>query len=206
MRLKSRLSKRFFAFFCSLILGFFSFGAFLSPETQALTAHKKIDIVTVKQVKTNWCWAACSEMFGRYVAGMPFLGIGYRTKEDIVKYIYGEALDKTATPEQTSSAMQYAARNKVGVGYHLFASSWSKIRNEIDADRIMLLAAGYYIGSSRNGGHMVVCTGYTLNTSTDKSYLYYVDPADGTEYFCEYQAFCDGSFNGRKYDQYYYYG
>lgn len=65
-------------------------------------------------------------------------------------------------------------------------------------------AAGYYNSwSVREGGHMVVVNmaQFVDNSNISEFYLRYYDPLDGVSHTCTYDAFCDASYNGRKYDQ-----
>jgi hypothetical protein len=51
------------------------------------------------------------------------------------------------------------------------------------------------------GGHMVVTYLTRYNSSSDTYYIGYVDPFDGNAKYCTYDAFCDGTYNGRTFDQ-----
>lgn len=63
--------------------------------------------------------------------------------------------------------------------------------------------AGYYKGNTRTGGHAVVICGTLFTDGSDGIVVYidYIDPKYGDYHRCTYSSFCDGSFNGRKYDQ-----
>lgn len=100
--------------------------------------------------------------------------------------------------EDGSEYVTYDTKN-----FSYSSSKWtmSKIRTEIMSNtRPIQAGAGYYNSSGqRNGGHMVVINGtYTVGFGDS---IHYLDPWDATEHWVTYTAFCDGSYNGRKYDQ-----
>ena len=195
--------KKTFALFLSFCL-IFSSASMFSIKTQALaalTGNNELDVVASIQEKSNWCWAACAQMAGRYISGG-----GIRSQSAIVEYIKGHTNDVPSTIDETAQAATYASFGRETFSYTWSAFTWTRIRNEIDNNRTVLLAAGYYNDNNvRTGGHMVIGIGWTMNTSTDTYYISYIDPWDGKEYFCTYNDFCDGFFNGRKYDRTVYY-
>jgi len=205
MHVHNPLAKRLIALFCAFFISFVSLAALVPDQTKALTGNKTLDVKQIKQEKSNWCWAACSEMAGRYICGYPFLGIGYRSQSDIVKYVKGSTADLPGSLADSAKGSKYASKDKYTYYYESKVWSWSDLRGEIDNNRTVQLGAGYYENQIRRGGHMVILTGWTFNSSSNRYYIYYNDPWDGTQQFCEYSAFLDGSFNGRKYDQTVYY-
>ena len=201
MHTRNHLIKQVIALFCASFIMIVSL-ADLSPyQTQALTTNNFLKVDIIKQEKTNWCWAACAEMAGRYICGYPFLGIGYRNQSNIVKHVKGSTDNLSGSLSDSVKGSTYAAKDTKKFSYTSTTWSWSKLRQEVNDKKIVQLGAGYYQNGVRNGGHVVVLSGWSLNTSFDKYYIYYCDPWDGTETYCEYDAFLDGSFNGRKYDQ-----
>ena len=62
-------------------------------------------VSSVTQEKTNWCWAACSEIVGRFNGGNV-------SQDTIVRYIFGSStINSAATSSQTARAATYASDN-----------------------------------------------------------------------------------------------
>ena len=156
-----------------------------------------ISVTPVVQSNSNWCWAACAEMAGKVL--YPSTG---RTQSDAYCYIYHSLTgNASASIEDSANATEYVTHfnsTLTGVYYTL---SFSTIKTHIQNGNPIQAAAGYYIGSTRCGGHVVVIKGVYFASATSTKYIQYVDPANGNTYSCTYTAFCNGSYNGRKYDQ-----
>ena len=175
------------------------FGAFniFAPHVEATIQTKSLSVPMKKQEQTKWCWAACAEMQGKYIynpAG------NTRNQTSIVTYVKGSADNVTGNLLDSINASDYACYNRKTF-YYTQAWAWSRIKTEIDANRSVGLSAGYYNSSGiRTSGHVVVCLGYTYNSSYNTYLIHYNDPWDGIKYNCEFSQFQDGSFNGRRYD------
>lgn len=177
----------------------------LSTPTIAVWESNVLDVTSIVQQEEHWCWAACAEIVGRYICGYPFLGIGYRSQADIVSYIKGSNINETAPIAETTRACQYAAKDTRSFAYQMMAWRWEALRDHIDKGKVVVLSAGYYQNNIRKGGHLVVLTGWAMSEATNTYCIYYIDPGDGNRRFCEYSAFCDGTFNKRIYDRTVYY-
>lgn len=71
---------------------------------------------------------------------------------------------------------------------------------EIYDSHPVINAAGYYNSSNaRTGGHATLIMGWS--TASGSQEIIYFDSLTGLLETCTYEQFCDGSFNGRKYDQ-----
>jgi hypothetical protein len=98
-------------------------------------------------------------------------------------------------------ASKYASINsktfaKIGHSLTTGRFTFTQMKTKINSDNPFIAIAGYYDGSTRNGGHAVVIYGW----NDDK--VRYVDPANGASVHttCTYTAFCNGTYNTRKYD------
>ena len=63
------------------------------------------NIKPVKKAMGNWCWAASAEMAGAWAK---YSHDPRRTQWDIVKEIYGDYLNLTASPGEIKRACNYA--------------------------------------------------------------------------------------------------
>lgn len=64
---------------------------------------------------------------------------------------------------------------------------------------IPIACGGYYRGTRRTGWHATPV--HMVYIANDNSKLIgYYDPADNKSYQCYFNAFCDGSYNNRRYD------
>lgn len=200
MYVRIKLSKRIVSLLITFSFIFISMGG-LQFKTAALTSAKVLDVKASIQKKDNWCWAACAEMAGRYIYDQDN-GSGYRSQNAIVTYVKGSPIDQAGSLAESARGSQYACYNKYTFDIIASRVSWDALRNQINKNHTIQLGAGYYNSNGvRTGGHMVLCVGWTLNTSYDKYYIYYMDPDDGQRYHCAYNEFVDASYNGRRYDQ-----
>ena len=162
-----------------------------------------VNVTPVKQAKIYWCWAACAEMAGKTV----YLSSNL-TQWDVVKHIkgttsepYPDVTGNIGESAMGSAYVAYYSRTFKGV-----YSKWnfSQIANSLYKKYPIQAAGGYYDSENeRHGGHVVVIymTEEIETATSSEQYIYYIDPADGKSYKCTYTQFCDGSFNGRRYDQ-----
>lgn len=128
-----------------------------------------LDVERVKQAKTNWCWAATSEMIGTYQNGD-----SSRTQWDIVKYLKGSSYpNKGGTVSDIKKAIKYSSKDLVTYtsGSTL---SWSKHTSNINNSNPIAM----WIDWNSGGAHAVVCAG--TKTSSGNNYLYVLDPWENT--------------------------
>lgn len=143
-----------------------------------------ISVTVYQQENTNWCWAACAKMVGKYYSGTAI------SQSNIVKYIKGVVVNEMATVTQTKNAATYASS-----GWKTFSImssgsvSFSTIQTKINAGKLMISACGVYSGGTRIGGHMMVLNGWN---SGNANYVYFVNPQDGYSYARTYSAFING--------------
>ena len=106
-------------------------------------------VSSVTQENTNWCWAACSEVVGRFNGGNV-------SQSTIVRYIFGSStINSAATASQTAKAATYASDNV----------EWTNtgVLSETEAhERVNVKFQMYIIGmrsNTSNSGHMYVVHG-----------------------------------------------
>ena len=162
------------------------------------------DIVTmrlgasyVKQDKDNWCWAASAENLVIWEMNPT------RTQWDAVKYIKGWVLnwypDTTGSIYDSAYAARYISNNTKNFSASETCKSYEFIREQIYNSNPVIVGAGRYSSGVRVGGHATLIIGWSkLN---GKNYITYFDSALNDDLECTYEAFCDGTFNGRRYDQ-----
>ena len=159
-----------------------------------------VSVTSVKQDKDNWCWAACAEMAGKSV----YSGTSYRTQYSVVNKIKGTAADPypdvSGSISDSATGAKYVTYDTVDFESKSSKWSFSEIETSLTNGHAVQAGAGYYNWIFRDGGHVVVIYATTTDAAGTE-YISYIDPWDGKSYTCTYKAFCDGSFNNRKYDQ-----
>ncbi|MCI7472143.1 MAG: C39 family peptidase [Clostridiales bacterium] len=149
----------------------------LTPIALAYEDIGVVDIPKVRQEKSLWCWAACTESILRYY------GKGV-TQEDVVRYTYDSTINSTAKDEDVQDALSHW-----GVDGTLTQNSVSSsiVSGEIKGGNP--LYAGW---SWRNGGgHALVIDGYDKTSGTMS--VEYMDPGDGAFHASTYTYFKGGS-------------
>lgn len=152
-------------------------------STTITASAATLDVSRVKQAKTNWCWAATSEMVGTYVNSA-----SSRTQWDVVAYIKGSNYPNVGgTTSNIKNGIKYASNNTVTYtsGSTL---SWSKHTSNIND--------GYPIAVWMNwdsdGAHALVCAG--TKTSSGSNYLYIIDPwENNTSEWYKYDSLKNGT-------------
>ena len=174
---------------------------FVQPMETAL------NVTSVVQAKSNWCWAACTEM-----AGKQAYPTSDRTQWDVVKKVKGWFLNQypnsTGSLDDSIEGSEYITYYTKTFNKSVYDTSWETLCNNMVSGKAVQAQAGYYSASGeRTGGHVVVIIKcYVSGTSTSVTkYIQYIDPWDGATYTCTYESFCDGSFNSRRFDGIVYY-
>lgn len=154
--------------------------------------HYTMSLNVAIQEKTNWCWAASAWMIGKKATNN-----STRTQTNLVVYVKGSNVNQGGTLSESALAAKYMTSNSYSFATRTTPFTHSQIRTHIVALKPIYASAGYYNSSGvRVGGHAVVIYGYNY---PDKivEYIYYMDPWDGRSYYTTYNAFKNGSFNGR---------
>lgn len=165
-----------------------------------------VSITGVRQAKSEWCWAASAQIAGKCVYPS-----SSRTQYSIVNHLKGATAGTSEEmyPNESGSLSDSVAGSEYmtygNVDFRSTYSKWgySEIVTSLVRGYPVQAAAGYYNWIIREGGHMVVIYMTQFIDNSDGSWmnLYYYDPWDGETHCCTYEAFCDASYNGRKYDQ-----
>lgn len=149
-----------------------------------------------KQEKSNWCWVACARNSVHHETS------NHRTQRAAVMHIKGTILDwypdEGGTISEIEEAAEYISKDTESYTGVSATRSFSFLKNEVELSNATITCAGYYNNNVRNGGHAVVIIGYYISGSNN--YIVYHDPWDNTSNTCLYSEFCDGSYNGRRYD------
>lgn len=145
----------------------------------------------VKQAKTNWCWAASAEMFGKSVYDS-----STRDQYDIVKYIKGSEVNATATVSECLTACQYSSYYTKSLDY-TYRLSFSEVGRRVAKGQ------GIFTALKKDGtnmGHVVVvsATQFIDGNNGIENNIDYLDPFYGKSYHCSYDEFYNGNYNGLK--------
>lgn len=134
-------------------------------------ASTTLGVAEIDQYKTNWCWAACSEMIGSY-----YNSSAGRDQYDIVQKVKGNTNNVTGSAEEIRKAIDYASGDSVSFTAEYEALPFASCQTEINnSDPFVACLMG------RNM-HAVVVAGYKTGST---NYLYVVDPnpANGAQYY-----------------------
>ncbi|SFB18809.1 papain-like cysteine protease family protein [Clostridium frigidicarnis] len=161
----------------------------------AETIHYSQNPNIVQQAKTQWCWAASAEMAAKSI--YPNTN---RTQWDGVAQVKGSSsVNLPASSIECTTATNYICYNNANFKVEYFPWNMSSIRRDImDYQKPLIFLAGYYDNyGNRNGGHFVV--GDAVYEYSN--YFRYRDPWDSTTHWVDYQAFCNGNYNSRQYEE-----
>lgn len=172
---KSR--QRAIAYICAVM-------ALMPMLLMSVSAYEDIGTVNVRSIKqqySNWCWAACGECVLSYY--------GKNTQQNkLVEYVFGSSIyNKAATGQQTRNAIAYYGVDGTWVENSV---SYGIISGQIKKDAPLIAGRSY-----STYGHMVVISGFDGTSGTN--YIEYMDPADGTFHSSSYTSFKGG--NGYSY-------
>lgn len=156
---------------------------FFALAIPAFAASKTLGVSEIDQNKTKWCWAACSEMIGKY-----YDSGSNRDQYDLVEYIKGNTDNQAGTASNICDAIKYVSNNCVTFTSKSSALSFSECETEIDnSDPFIVWLQG------KNGAisHVIVASGYKTGST---NYLYILDPSPNVDaqYF-SYTGLVNGS-------------
>ena len=166
---------------------------FLVQPVYATTTYSIGDYKKFPQERSNWCWAASAQCSGYYLNPVPL------TQTGAVLSVKGRVIDEAGSIFEIAEAANYFTMNKYNyVGYEQ-AFPIALFSGKIMKKHIPIACGGYYRGTRRTGGHATPV--HMVYVANDNSKLIgYYDPADNKSYQCYFNAFCDGSYNNRRYD------
>lgn len=158
--------------------------------SSTLPAHAitTLDVNYIKQEKTQWCWAASSQMTGKYVYPS-----ATATQTQIVVHVKGSNINKPATVAETVNATMFVTNdtiNFVGV-YNPF--SFATVKQYINAGLPIQPLVHKTYSDGTESGHYYVIYGY--NETSSGNYLYIVDPWDGYGKYVSYNDFLNGTWS-----------
>ncbi|ADQ41322.1 hypothetical protein Calkr_1838 [Caldicellulosiruptor acetigenus I77R1B] len=155
------------------------FLSIFSVRAENTVTYVSIPVKEVQQAYSNWCWAAGSESILYYCKN--YLGFGREaTQWDIVKYIYGSYVNKSASLYDIQRALSY-----YGVGSSRmipvsgFVISYGQIAEQIVNYRSPI---GLEITVTVSQNHFVVLNGiwqYFDSNGFLQNYITIMDPAIG---------------------------
>lgn len=156
-----------------------------------------VNVTPVVQAHDNWCWAACAAMTGKTLYPSTT-----RSQYSAAYHILNSYADFGANIVDSANATEYVAYNTKSLTGVYYKLGFYTIQSHIQNGYPVQAAAGYYVNGIRDGGHVVVIKGTAYDTANNSNNeIEYIDPYNGNTYCCMYSAFCDGSYNSRKYDQ-----
>lgn len=157
------------------------------------------------QEKSNWCWVASAETSAKYMLQSRGMTASQHDQYSTVYHLKGSNQEpypnRDGSITDTANAANYISGNKFSyVGYNEIRTQFFLI-SQINSQKMPITGAGYYNSSgTRTGGHATPIFGmYVYDNGVIR--IGYYDPDSGEALSCTFEDFCNGSFNGRKYDQ-----
>ncbi len=124
-----------------------------------------LNVTKYSQEKSNWCWAACAKMVGKYY--------GYNLSQSaICIYVKGSAVNEAASLSEVTKAIGYASKKIISQSGIAQSQAFSI---NIKANKPCVLRIGWNSG----GGHVYVISGIQEGVPFDDTYLYMIDPISG---------------------------
>lgn len=183
MKLKS-IKKVIFNTIVAMLTYCFFVQPVYATTTYSIGNYKKFP-----QERSNWCWAASAQCSGYYLNPVPL------TQTGAVLSVKGRVVDEGGSVFEIAEAANYFTMNKYNyIGYQQ-TFPFALFSSQMIRKHIPIVGS---IGTTINSGHATPV--HMVYIANDKSKLIgYYDPADNKSYQCYYDAFCDGSYNNRRY-------
>lgn len=155
----------------------------ISLTVTAFAASITLGVSEIDQNKTLWCWAACSEMIGKY-----YNSNSNKDQYDIVEEVKGNTNNQGGSSDDICEAVQYASGNTVTFQTRESALSFSSCQTEIDNSDPFVV---WLQGKNGSYSHVIVASGYKTGST---NYLYIIDPSPNVsaQYF-SYTALVNGT-------------
>lgn len=143
-----------------------------------------------KQIKSNWCWAACAKIMAEY--RYP----GSKTQTQIADFIKGGA-NVTANANELANGATWAAYYNVNHGSDGVWSSYEIMNSIAHYKPVVVLGGKYDSNGNKIYGHFMVCIGFAKNfQNIDESNLFIYDVAANAPnngyYWMTYNEFKNG--------------
>ncbi len=156
---------------------------FLTLPITTFAASKTLGVTRVTQAKSNWCWAAASEMVGKY---------GVSTSRDqwgVVELIWGNACPNLGgSVNNMVSGVEYVSGYTKDAKFVAYLLSNSTIQSNINNGKPMIGRLEW--AKDKDSGHAIVFSGY------DGSKILCIDPWENTKttYYTYQQLSTGGTF------------
>lgn len=142
-----------------------SFCFLFGSSSTTFAASKTLNVTRVRQAKSNWCWAASSEMVGRY---------GVSTSRDqwaVVNLIWGPTYpNQPGSVANMVSGVQFVSNYTKQAKSSSSLLSLSNIQSRINSGKPMIARLAWNSGD----GHAIVLSGYS------NSQIRCIDPWENT--------------------------
>lgn len=199
--MRKNINKKGFLSICMIFVFIFIMSS-NSFATTATCGSYPNDIVPVQQPSgSNWCWAACCEMAGKfYLHYKKPTDSSATTQRDVVYYTFGNYNTSNAgTAQQTADGYMYVGHSKapytpVFTTTVTSASnfSFSTMKGFVNLHKPTLAGLRIYNWPSGTyiSGHMVVVDGY----NDTNSQIRFINPADASYTWIDYTSFKNGFY------------
>lgn len=156
---------------------------FIMLAVPVFAASKTLGVSEIDQNKTKWCWAACSEMVGKY-----YDSGSNRDQYDIVEHVKGNTDNQGGTTTNICDAVKYASNDSVTFTSKSSALSFSACETEIDNSDPFIV---WLEGTNGAMSHVIIANGYKTGST---NYLHILDPSPNVDgqYF-SYTGLVNGS-------------
>ena len=145
----------------------------------------------VAQQQTQWCWAACSLMSGKYVYPS-----STKTQSQIVQYIKGSVVNQPGSLTETASAARFVTNNTRTYHGAMFTFPKEWFISQVVNNKVPILGTEC---TSANVGHMVSFKKVVIY-DTGSSTITFVNPATGsTQAVSLYNLMNGFTYNGSSY-------
>lgn len=128
-------------------------------------ASYKVSVKKYAQEKSNWCWAACSQMMGNYY-------LKNYSQSTICKHVKGKVVNKGASLKEVTKALQYSTKKPVVQGGRI---AFKGIRKALKNKKPLVLRMQWNVG----GGHVYVVSGARDASGPQLKGLYLINPVKG---------------------------
>lgn len=187
--------KRFFQVVVSFVLCYAVYLSGFNTYARASVINSVAPIPIVKQAKSNWCWAASAEMFGKGV-----LSSSTRTQYDTVRYVKGSEVNETANASECLNACRYASSNVKPLSFTSTRLSFSEVgRRVAKGEGIFTVLAKE--GTNLEHAVVVSATQFIDGNNGIENNIDYLEPFYGKSYHCSYDSFCNGHCQNMKFSR-----
>lgn len=162
--LKTRGKKLWFTIVTVLML------SLVCNAALAYVDYELLSIPVSQQEKSNWCWAACTQMVCKFYGENP-------SQADIVTFTFGSPVNQGGNINHMGLALANWNVGATGLSGKL---TYTEIEGDINSGSPIIVG--------RNG-HAEVIRGFYTDTSNNKYNVYFIDPWDGSYNIVSYPVF-----------------